>query len=204
VCPDDYQFSHNFILNNAKDSGSKFDKIKSQMVKYSVFSAFIAMPFFLFVIFVPIQANAGIFSFLDGLLGNPASAESQSASAINSQNMALLQAALNPDPNPAKGGGDITIVGNSALLPESGPFGTAADIAGGISSPEQISIYVVRKGDNISQIAKMFGVSANTIIWANNLKNQIINEGQTLVILPISGVRHVAKKGDTLQSIAKT
>ena len=33
-----------------------------------------------------------------------------------------------------------------------------------------MSIYVVRKGDTVAQIAEMFDVSANTILWANDLK----------------------------------
>src|SRR3989338_2388715 len=116
--------------------------------------------------------------------------------------MALLVAAQNPDPNPAKGGGDITIVGGTALLPETGPSGTLADISEGQPS-EAISLYVVREGDTLGAIAKMFGVSVNTIVWANDRKNGTIRPGETLVILPISGVRHTVAKGDTIQSIAK-
>src|SRR3989344_3157635 len=49
----------------------------------------------------------------------------------------------------------------------------------------------------------MFGVSVNTVIWANDLKSKNIRAGQELVILPISGVRHAVKSGDTLNSLAK-
>lgn len=121
----------------------------------------------------------------------------------NLQNMALLHAALNNDPNPAKGGGDITIVNGVALLSETGPSGSVPENA--INNPsDQISIYVVRKGDTLSQIATMFGVSVNTIIWANDLsKASAIAVGDTLVILPISGIKHEVKKGDTLKSIVK-
>jgi len=52
-------------------------------------------------------------------------------------------------------------------------------------------------------VAKMFGVTTNTIVWANDLTGNKISPGQTLVILPISGVEHIAKSGDTIQSIAK-
>lgn len=150
----------------------------------------------------PMLARASLFSFVVGLFGSAEAKSNTELTVGNSQNMSLLQAALNPDPNPSKGGGEITIVGGTALLPESGPTGTLADVAGRVSS-DQISIYVVHKGDSISQIAKMFGVSVNTIIWGNDLKSSIISEGQVLVILPVSGVRHLVVKGDTLQSIAK-
>ena len=50
----------------------------------------------------------------------------------------------------------------------------------------------------------MFGVSVNTIVWANDIKNGVISPGDDLVILPVSGVKHKVKEGDTLQSIAKS
>lgn len=50
----------------------------------------------------------------------------------------------------------------------------------------------------------MFSVTTNTIRWANDLsKNTEIQPGQTLVILPIAGVRHIIKSGDSISSIAK-
>ncbi|NCT02113.1 peptidoglycan DD-metalloendopeptidase family protein, partial [Candidatus Parcubacteria bacterium] len=59
-------------------------------------------------------------------------------------------------------------------------------------------------GDSLSQIADMFGVTTNTIMWANDItKASAIQPGDTLVILPIAGVRHVVKSGDTISTIAK-
>lgn len=115
-----------------------------------------------------------------------------------------MAAALNPDPNPAKGGGDTTIVGG-ALLSDAGPLGTIADVASTESrSSDQISVYVVREGDTLSQIATMFDVSVNTIIWANDLpKNGTVQPGQVLTILPISGISYTVAKGDTIGTIAK-
>lgn len=48
----------------------------------------------------------------------------------------------------------------------------------------------------------MFGVSVNTIIWANDITGPI-SPGDQLVILPITGVQHIVVKGDTVESIAK-
>lgn len=122
----------------------------------------------------------------------------------NSQNLPLLQAAVNSDPNPVAGGaGDITIVSNTALLPENGMLGGLTENQKDHTNSDQISLYVVRNGDTIAQIAKMFGVSVNTIRWNNDIGSKGIAPGQTLVILPVSGVRHVVKKGDTVKSIAK-
>ena len=68
---------------------------------------------------------------------------------------------------------------------------------------DQISIYVVREGDTLSQIAEMFDVNINTIKWSNDLSSNTLKTGQTLIILPISGVKHTIVKGDTLSSLAK-
>lgn len=123
----------------------------------------------------------------------------------NSQTMPLLQAALNYDPDPSKGGGGITVINGSALLPDSGPSGTLANIEESDVSSDRISVYVVRDGDSLSQIAKMFNVSTNTIIWGNDIKRgSLITPGQTLVILPITGIKHSVKKGETIASLAKT
>lgn len=121
----------------------------------------------------------------------------------NSQNVALLQATPVIDPK-AKIVDPLSIIDDSALIAASGPLGTAADIALDMPEFDQISVYIVHKGDTIGDIAKMFGVSTNTIYWANDLvKGQALKEGQTLVILPVTGVKYTVKKGDTLASIAK-
>jgi LysM repeat protein len=150
---------------------------------------------------VPIYASAGFLSFLGGLIKGP-SVSGSSASVINSQNMELLKAVVNPDPHSGKGGGDITIVADSALLAESGPNGSVAD-EDSFDESSQVSVYVVRSGDTLSGIAKMYNVSVNTILWSNDIKGGVIHEGDTLIILPISGVQLTVKKGDTLETLAK-
>ena len=158
---------------------------------------FIVKLFILLGVLVPLNtAHAGVFSFVSrAFSGNEAEAGVVS---VNTQNMSLLQATISPDIS-GRGGGDIAIVDGSALLSEVGVAGTWTDVDD-YKSP-QISIYVVRQGDSISQIAKMYGVSSNTIVWANNIKGPI-KAGDELVILPISGVTHTIVRGDTVRSIA--
>lgn len=68
----------------------------------------------------------------------------------------------------------------------------------------QVISYTVQPGDNLSQIANDFGISTNSLIWANNLKDSdYLSSGQELKIPPVSGVIHIVKKGDSVQSIAK-
>ncbi len=115
----------------------------------------------------------------------------------------VLLASINSDPNPYKGIADSQTISDNALVAQSGPEGTVADVASSTQS-DRISIYVVRPGDTLSEIADMFGVSVNTIIWANNLSGtRDAHPGDTLIILPISGIKHIVTKSDTLKSIAK-
>ena len=177
---------------------------------------------------IPPQAQAGFFS---SLLGDQALAQTNQPVSIlrvdNSQTMDLLQANVSPvsviktpeinktsslvaqnsnkaddpiDPN-AK----INIVSDSAILPATGPLGVASDTdIKDTFSEDQTSVYVVRSGDSISQIADMFGVSVNTILLANDMKKgEKLVPGDVLLILPISGLEHTVTKGQTLKSIAK-
>lgn len=67
-----------------------------------------------------------------------------------------------------------------------------------------IEYYIVKKGDTVSSIAEQFGITINTILWANRLtQSSYIRPGDKLTILPVSGVSHTVKKGETLAAIAK-
>lgn len=64
--------------------------------------------------------------------------------------------------------------------------------------------YVVKDGDTVSSIAEEFQVSTSTVLWENKLTARtLIRAGQTLKILPISGISYVVKANDTLSKIAQ-
>lgn len=68
----------------------------------------------------------------------------------------------------------------------------------------EIVEYKVHPGDTVSSIADKFGVSTDTVLWQNGLvENESIKPGETLEILPVTGVSHKVQKGDTIYSIAK-
>ncbi len=101
----------------------------------------------------------------------------------------------------AEGGPEI-LIQKDTLVPEIGALGTARDLYD-VPTGSAISVYTVREGDTLSQIATMFGVSSNTIRWANDLgPRDPIRIGQELLILPITGVRHTITSGDTLATLA--
>jgi surface antigen/LysM repeat protein len=62
--------------------------------------------------------------------------------------------------------------------------------------------YVVKTGDTTSSIAAQFGLSADTVKWANDLSSDSVTVGKTLTILPVDGVLYTVKGGDTIDSIA--
>ncbi|MGE5042142.1 MAG: peptidoglycan DD-metalloendopeptidase family protein [Candidatus Levyibacteriota bacterium] len=68
---------------------------------------------------------------------------------------------------------------------------------------DKVITYTVQKGDTISTIASKFGISSDTIKWANDLSGDDISIGDNLKILPVTGISHKVAEGDTIYSIAK-
>ena len=68
---------------------------------------------------------------------------------------------------------------------------------------DKIITYRVQNGDTISTIAKRFGISEETVKWANDLRSDSITAGDELEILPVTGMAHKVIRGDTVYSIAK-
>jgi len=68
----------------------------------------------------------------------------------------------------------------------------------------EIIEYEVQPGDTVSGIAEKFGVSIDTVRWANNLESiKAIKTGQKLKILPVTGITHKVQHGETIYSVAK-
>ncbi len=83
---------------------------------------------------------------------------------------------------------------------------TLGDIFGGQEAQRKsIEDYVVQPGDTAESVAQSFGISLNTLLWANDItKNTSLKVGQTLTILPVSGLSYIVRSGDTLGQITKT
>jgi len=145
----------------------------------------------------PSFAYGGIFSFFTKSKINP----SQAKAVQTLDSISLLESTMSPDKNPARGGAEIVLEDNSALVASTaGEYVENSVIAK--AQTGHISVYEVREGDSLSQIANMFSVSTNTIRWANDIDGGI-TPGQTLVILPVTGVKHIVTKNDTVDSLAK-
>ncbi len=69
-----------------------------------------------------------------------------------------------------------------------------------------IITYTVQLGDTVQGIAAQFDLQPTTIMWANPAVEDapdLLRIGQELIILPVDGVYHTVKEGETLESIAK-
>ncbi|MDQ3407689.1 MAG: peptidoglycan DD-metalloendopeptidase family protein [Chloroflexota bacterium] len=68
----------------------------------------------------------------------------------------------------------------------------------------ELTRYRVKVGDTAWSVARQFGVSTMTIWWANRMEAwERLRVGQSLRVLPVSGIEHVVRDGDTLDSIAR-
>ncbi|HWY79141.1 MAG TPA: M23 family metallopeptidase [Candidatus Sulfotelmatobacter sp.] len=68
---------------------------------------------------------------------------------------------------------------------------------------DSIIDYQVERGDTLATIAKKFDISEDTVRWVNNLKNDDLSVGDTLQILPVTGIAYKVQSGDTIYTIAK-
>jgi murein DD-endopeptidase MepM/ murein hydrolase activator NlpD len=101
--------------------------------------------------------------------------------------------AANPEASCLTSGGE-SLIKPSVISTEAG------NLSGERTS---VATYTVKAGDTLASVAKQFGISTNTIIWANNLSSAgIIHEGDKLAILPTTGTLHTVKSGENLNAIA--
>lgn len=69
-----------------------------------------------------------------------------------------------------------------------------------------VEIYAVQPGDTVFGIAERFGLKPETIMWSNRdleLNPDLLRVNDELVILPVDGVYHEVKAGDTVVALAK-
>jgi len=130
---------------------------------------------------------------------------SPTANIYNSQTVSLLNSKARPNPNGPIGGSAPLETDGNALVATGSTMPETEEAEKIVSaSADDISVYTVREGDTLGEIAEMFDISPNTIRWANDIDVKGgVKPGQELIILPISGIKHKVVKGETFASIAK-
>ncbi len=106
---------------------------------------------------------------------------------------------------------EFLLVGNSSLKSVSPPNTFSPQVLGALvggyeieDTKKVITEYIVEEGNSLSLIADKFGISLDTLLWANDLnKSSLLKIGQQLIILPVSGVIYHVKSGDTISEIAQ-
>lgn len=127
--------------------------------------------------------------------------ESNYLDAVIEKDLSVNDANKDLDPN-TLANEDALAIKPEGINPQLDEAGTSG--AGSLKRAEIIS-YTVAAGDTVSSIAKQFGLTVNTILWANDLAAySLIRPGDSLSILPESGVVHNVKSGDTISKIART
>lgn len=71
------------------------------------------------------------------------------------------------------------------------------------STERGITIYTAKEGDSLSTIASQFGISVQTLKWANNTETEAVEAGKAVTVPRTDGVVYSVKDGDTVASIAE-
>lgn len=131
--------------------------------------------------------------------------------AIDDNEVAAYEARLEAQFRPVRLPADVTtepgvalaavepapVLDDGTLLTGYAPDTTVEDGA------DLIRTYKVKRGDTLVTIARKFDVSMMTLWWANKLKSkEDLDVGQKLRIPPVSGLIHVVKDAETLDSVA--
>lgn len=75
-------------------------------------------------------------------------------------------------------------------------------IAPSIQSVADIQTITTKEGDTVPSLATRYGISEDTIRWANNLSSDALAPGTKLTILPTTGVLYTVQASDTVDALA--
>lgn len=71
------------------------------------------------------------------------------------------------------------------------------------TSSDAIITYKTVAGDTVPSVAAKYGVTPETLRWANNLTTDALALGADMIVPTVDGVVYTVKNGDTLDSIAQ-
>ena len=123
---------------------------------------------------------------------------------------------------PLEGGGEVTPISEAGAIQNTVDPSDIYELSGrdtpigddgslpGLSSPlsnvlaerNGVKTYKIQEGDTLSEIAAQFGVSMETLRWANPGLRSLIRIGEEIVILPVTGILYEVREGDSIESVA--
>ncbi|MBI1971257.1 MAG: M23 family metallopeptidase [Candidatus Wildermuthbacteria bacterium] len=147
--------------------------------------------------------------FLLGFLGARDPGNNGLAGGVFAQELFVASSEIDSRTALASGSPELVLIGQIGLKPSTPPGTVTPRILGAIVGqvesdlkPEVLE-YAIEEGDTIDSVAKKFNISADTILWANDLqKTSPLVPGKVLIILPIAGTLHLVRSNDTLSEIA--
>lgn len=71
------------------------------------------------------------------------------------------------------------------------------------TSSGAIVSYRTKVGDTAPSVAEQFGISAQTLKWANNMTTDALTPDADIIIPSVDGVVYVTKDGDTVEALAE-
>ena len=133
-------------------------------------------------------------------------ATAQSAESINNVDSASMAADVASSANLAVSDSvssqSISLNTIAQLEQSSTTTAVKPQIANTAINTEAFSPYVAVGGDTATSIAAKYGLTDQTVRWANDLTDDTVLVGSTMTIPVVDGVAYTAKDGDTLDSIA--
>ncbi|MBI2574184.1 MAG: M23 family metallopeptidase [Candidatus Wildermuthbacteria bacterium] len=190
------------FMNSSNSGGgsTKANSLRIQRGRKSLVSLFSALLAVFFMALAGTGTAQGFFG-ISGLLAQGTAA----ASEFSQQYLGAAKPLVSEAP-------EFIFVNKTSLMAVTPPVSFTPRVFGIILGEEgsfdsdlksDVTKYTVVEGDTPSLIANKFGVSLNTILWANSLsKSATLKPGQELVVLPVSGVLHMVRPNDTLSGIA--
>lgn len=62
--------------------------------------------------------------------------------------------------------------------------------------------YTTKAGDDVNAIAAQYGITGETLRWANNLSSDALDANKQLVVPQVDGIVYTVKEGDTVDKLA--
>ncbi len=97
----------------------------------------------------------------------------------------------------------VSLAAKNEVTPSSSVSISKQQIVQPTSDRRELATYVAKSGDTVDAVAMQYGVSKDTVKWANNLTSDALDEGKELVIPPVDGVVYTVKEGDTVEKLAE-
>ncbi|MSR68369.1 LysM peptidoglycan-binding domain-containing protein [Candidatus Saccharibacteria bacterium] len=97
---------------------------------------------------------------------------------------------------------DLTNVSSLSISGDEFLTNKSSVVAAGSPSRSIIS-YKTKQGDTLSSLSAKFGITTDTIKWANDISDEnSIKPGASLTILPVNGILYTSQAGDDILALA--